>query len=115
MAYCPTMPADPVTASVDPAGSASRSSAARTVRPFIGSVAASVSDQPSGTAASWSASTTRYSACAPPPGAIGATAAITRSPACQAGVPGPASSMTPARSMPGMYGGSTPGGSGRPP
>ena len=77
------MPADPVTARVEPGGSASRSSAFRTVSPFIGSVAASSSDHPSGTRASASSATATYSACAPPPGTAGATAAITRSPTRQ--------------------------------
>jgi len=78
------------------------SSAARTVSAFIGKVAAACRLIPSGTRASASAATTTNSACAPPPGAQGETAAITRSPgAHSAAAPGPATSTTPARSMPG--------------
>jgi hypothetical protein len=70
--------------------------------PFIGSVAAAVSVIPSGTRASWSVSTTRYSAWAPPPGSQGDTAAITWSPAAHPETFGPTASITPARSMPAM-------------
>ena len=115
MAYCPIAPAEPVTARVWPGRRPSMSRADRTVIAFIGRVAAASSEKPSGTRASWSSSTRTYSACAPPPGTHGDTAAITRSPACHDDTSGPTASITPARSMPAMYGDRMPSGSCRPP
>ncbi|MGA2472628.1 MAG: hypothetical protein ABSG39_03930 [Acidimicrobiales bacterium] len=62
MAYPPTAPAAPVTANVPPGASASSSSAARAVSPFIGSVAASTSVAAAGASATESADTTTRSA-----------------------------------------------------
>src|SRR5215470_338503 len=106
-AYPPTAPAAPVTPRVCPGLSASRSSARRTVSPFIGRVAAASRLVPSGTRATDAVGTTTCSAWAPPPGRRGLTIAITRSPWRNV-APSPTASTTPASSIPGMKGGRTP-------
>ena len=76
--------------------------------PFIGSVAASCTDAPSGIATTDAAGTTRSAAWAPPSGRRGLTAAITASPAASRSTPDPTDSTVPAASIPGVHGGSSP-------
>src|SRR3954468_11434903 len=71
----------------------------------MGSVAACASEAPSGIGTTDAAGTTICSACAPPSGRRGVTAAITASPGDRRSTPSPTDSTTPAASMPGIHGG----------
>ena len=74
----------------------------------MGSVAACSSAIPSGTGTTDAAGTTMSSACAPPSGRRGATAAITAAPTSRRSTSSPSDSTSPAASMPGTQGGASP-------